>query len=736
MDHHRSVSLEEDSWTSVETHEAAHEVIPPSTLALDAKDMYYGEMIQAKAPVVYVSPQRMLQRGFLCLTTYRLLFVPHPKSMPQSTLVDVPLCNIAEILLQDERANMSTISSVGYSLGINEYPKDLDTIKHHLEIACKNFCIVRFEVASTFGLSSFYNRLLDALDSVHQIAPLAFACADTDRHDDAVDMEALIERDMVRQGIVVPGAQDGGAFRLSRINQAFRVCPTYPTLLAVPRAIGDAELQAIGHFRAKGRVPVITYRHTESDAILARCAQPLVGLRRRRCNHDERYMRILQEQAHGRLYIIDCRHQTSAYGNVALGAGFEIAEFYNNVPLLFMNIENIHSMRDSIRRLFELVKGEVRGSERANWLSSLESTRWLEHVRSVLVAAAMGVEKLVDERASLVVHCSDGWDRTAQIMSLIKLACDPYYRTLEGFALLVQHEWVAFGHRFESRCGLKPSSQAKKPVGYYWDDEQTSPVFVQFIDAVWQMTQQAPCSFEFNERYLMAIVDEVYARRTGTFLFDCDEQRMKARVAARCPSLWHRLEQVAAASGDFRNPFYMPPQKDVVNTKSPAVLRLKWHLSTLSIWSLFYLRSLEHVDPSMTDQTAWAKDVAEHKVALQVQLSDTTLELQRQMELNSALLSKVSMLESKTHELHAVLQGQVFSDHGVVVHEEVLSRSKRSIGADGDDDDDDEGVLLSVTQTPMENDGPKKVRSEFIGGAMTSPFEILTSYFHASSSST
>ncbi|OQS03516.1 myotubularin, partial [Thraustotheca clavata] len=394
MDHLRAMSLEEDSWTSVETHEAAHEIIPPSSVALDAKDMYYSETIQSKSPVVYMSPQHQLLRGFLCLTTYRLLFVPHPKTMT-STLIEIPLCNIAEILLQDERANMSTISSVGYSLGINEYPKDLENIKHHLEIACKNFLIVRFEVAPTFGMSYLYTRLLDALDSVHQTAPLAFAFPDSVSADDAMDVESLIEKDMIRLGILSTNSRDPGFFRLSRLNHVFRVCPTYPTVLVVPRAISESDIQSIGHFRAKGRVPVVTYRHAETNAVLVRCSQPLVGLRRRRCTRDELYIRLLQEQAQGRLYIIDCRHQTSAYGNVALGAGFEIAEFYNNVPLLFMNIENIHSMRDSIRRLFDLIKGEVRGSERSNWLSSLESTRWLEHVRSVLVATASCVDKIV-----------------------------------------------------------------------------------------------------------------------------------------------------------------------------------------------------------------------------------------------------------------------------------------------------------------------------------------------------
>ena len=33
----------------------------------------------------------------------------------------------------------------------------------------------------------------------------------------------------------------------------------------------------------------------------------------------------------------------------------------------------------------------------------------------------------------MLVHCSDGWDRTPQIVALAKILLDPYYRTLEVF---------------------------------------------------------------------------------------------------------------------------------------------------------------------------------------------------------------------------------------------------------------------------------------------------------------
>lgn len=42
-------------------------------------------------------------------------------------------------------------------------------------------------------------------------------------------------------------------------------------------------------------------------------------------------------------------------------------------------------------------------------------------------------QAIVVENASVLVHCSDGWDRTSQVCSLGSLLLEPYYRTMEGF---------------------------------------------------------------------------------------------------------------------------------------------------------------------------------------------------------------------------------------------------------------------------------------------------------------
>lgn len=52
---------------------------------------------------------------------------------------------------------------------------------------------------------------------------------------------------------------------------------------------------------------------------------------------------------------------------------------------------------------------------------------------------------------SALVHCSDGWDRTSQLCALAQLQLDPFYRTFEGFKVLIQKDWLGFGHMFRDR---------------------------------------------------------------------------------------------------------------------------------------------------------------------------------------------------------------------------------------------------------------------------------------------
>ena len=123
----------------------------------------------------------------------------------------------------------------------------------------------------------------------------------------------------------------------------------------------------------------------------------------------------------------------------------------------------------------------------------------------------------ITKSTPVLVHCSHGWDRTAQVCSLAQIFLDPYYRTFDGFRVLVEKEWCSFGHPFQMRCA---HGQDKA------DKDQMSPIFLQFLDSLWQVQKQSRQYFEFNARYILTIAENIYSCRFGTFLFSNDHDRV------------------------------------------------------------------------------------------------------------------------------------------------------------------------------------------------------------------
>ncbi|RMB89464.1 hypothetical protein DUI87_34151 [Hirundo rustica rustica] len=169
----------------------------------------------------------------------------------------------------------------------------------------------------------------------------------------------------------------------------------------------------------------------------------------KRNKDEERYLDIIRE-ANGqisKLTIYDARPNVNAVANKAAGGGYEGEGAHPNAELFFWDLHNNHVMWESLKKLKDIVYPNV---EESHWLSSLESTHGLEHIKLVLTGAIQVPDEVSSGRSSAPVHCGAGWDRTAQLTSLAVLVLDGYYRTVEGFEVLVQKEWISFGHTFSS----------------------------------------------------------------------------------------------------------------------------------------------------------------------------------------------------------------------------------------------------------------------------------------------
>ncbi|RPA86817.1 phosphatases II [Ascobolus immersus RN42] len=449
------------------------------------------------------------------------------------------------------------------------------------------------------------------------------------------------------------------AWRFSNINADYSFCPSYPSILVVPTSISDNTLKYVSKYRSRERIPALTYLHSLNNCTITRSSQPLVGVRGNRSVQDEKLVAAIfsssdprnmlesYEKENGsderlaseldcitssqtetkKIYgaqqsnlIIDARPTMNAYAMQAAGAGSENMDNYRmggSCTKQYLGIDNIHVMRDSLLKVVEAIKDSDVTPLPPN-RELLRKSGWLGHVTTLIEGVAIIVKQVAIQHSHVLIHCSDGWDRTSQLSALAQLCLDPYYRTLEGFMILVEKDWLSFGHRFRDRSGIGSSeksfvekiinlpredngeepedtglsgfhegvqnafSQAKLFFGRKAQSEpepefegsflpdgtrktpnppppsvvnmkETSPTFHHFLDATYQLLNQYPTRFEFNERFLRRLLYHVYSCQYGTFLYNCERERLAANIAGRTRSVW---DYFLSRKHLFTNPHY------------------------------------------------------------------------------------------------------------------------------------------------------------------------------------
>ncbi|XP_025916892.1 myotubularin-related protein 9 isoform X1 [Apteryx rowi] len=313
-------------------------------------------------------------------------------------------------------------------------------------------------------------------------------------------------------------------WRLSCINKEFSVCPSYPPVVIVPKSIDDEALRKVAMFRHGSRFPVLSYYHKKNGMVMMRSSQPLTGTNGRRCKEDEKLINATL-RAGKRGYIIDTRSLNVAQQARAKGGGFEQEAHYPQWRRIHKSIERFNILQESLIKLVEACNDQSHNMDR--WLSKLEASNWLTHIKEILTAACLAAQCIDREGASVLVHGTEGTDSTLQVTSLAQIILDPRCRTIRGFESLVVREWLQAGHPFQQRCAQSAYSNSKQK----WE----APVFLLFLDCVWQILRQFPCSFEFSEHFLIMLFEHTYASQFGTFLGNNENERL-VRILAQNPA--------------------------------------------------------------------------------------------------------------------------------------------------------------------------------------------------------
>lgn len=435
------------------------------------------------------------------------------------------------------------------------------SVQNTLIIKCKDFRILQLDIRGQEELKSVAESIdwLSNLDDSRLLYPYYFRPMFDVIEDGWQAFELQREYKKLLSG--------SDEWRVTNANKNFSLCSTYPESLIVPKTISDDAIAKVAQFRCLGRFPVLSYIHKSNGACILRSGQPMIGVGNKRCKDDERLLNTIIGSKRG--YIIETRTQNIAQLAKTNGGGYEPEVHYPLLKRVHRPIDRYTVLLDSLHKLVEACQDKNCTTEK--WLARLEASNWLRHICDVLTCACLVAQCIDHEGASVLVHGSEGMDSTLQVCSLAQIILDPDCRTVQGFEALIEREWVQAGHPFATRC----KHSAFSPVLNFGnlDRREHSPVFLLFLDCVWQILQQFPCSFEFNQDFLILLSNHAYASEYGTFLGNSAKERLDHQVPFRTTSLWSHVNRPDVLQ-KYLNPVYEPNTDAVWPSVAPQSIEL------------------------------------------------------------------------------------------------------------------------------------------------------------------
>ncbi|KAF7646426.1 hypothetical protein LDENG_00187950, partial [Lucifuga dentata] len=460
-------------------------------------DLLPGEMVFCSAgTVLKLTHDEMSQHGIfgtLLCTNFRVSFIsdeaPGEGTAPlfKNKLYgenDVPLSCVDSIYgVYEDKRKMITRSAVK-----NKYPSKII-------IHCKDLRVLQF--ALTFCKEENAKRIFQGIVH-HCLEPkslkniFGFSFSENSAAFPGIQMQQRTMMFDVAEDWVADLKRTKGKCRLVTANADFDVSTHLPQFFVVPESISEADMTA---FQGKG-LPIWCWTHHSGCSLFKTASLLLLPEDHIQNSHMEKMLTAVADNYLCSVKIEDLSDTLPTIQEIQLA--------YNRFKQLFL-IENTTDFWVSDMK----------------WFSSLESCGWLDIIKQCLHKAVQVVECLERENTNVLIMEEGGSDLCCVVSSLAQLMLDSFYRTIPGFQSLIQKEWVAGGHSFLDRCNQL----------HLKDRENVSPVFVLFLECVWQLFQQYTPAFQFSETYLTVLSDSLHVPVFSTFLFNSQYHQASSLTA-------------------------------------------------------------------------------------------------------------------------------------------------------------------------------------------------------------
>jgi hypothetical protein len=223
----------------------------------------------------------------------------------------------------------------------------------------------------------------------------------------------------------------------------------------------------------------------------------------------------------------------------------------------------------------------------------------------------MIVDCLVEKNLNVFIEEKANRDLSCILTSLVKIILYKNYRTIVGFQNLIQKEWFLVGHMFAKRLEIvtnkstsvlsksettdqaatNQNEQSNDPVA-----SEFTPVFSLFLDCVWQLIDQYPDQFEFNDAYLVHLYDYSLSGLSVTFSFNGASDWLK--YTYEYPSYRNYFNYLLDTNWDWSTHVdnVDNPEKTIflnenfTSDSKSHVLRPYSNIYEIKFWSTCYLR--------------------------------------------------------------------------------------------------------------------------------------------------